>query len=231
MIRGLVIAFGSLAMLASPAAHAQDLQGVWFVGGSLSDSGNVYGGVVHALPGAKLGDGLAVRAVISGGQFRYDAAENIIQGKYLGGEIAVVVQSSGEWGWANVSMGPRITDTSLSPGDPSNDRSGTRFDLGVQGDGTVKFGPYRTHWYTAFGPFDETYNGRVQIGRVLQNERYELGIDGRLIGDPSFAQQTLGGYLGAPLTNTINVELGSGIVWNDVDDKSAYVSVNFSSIF
>lgn len=231
MIRGLAIGFASLAFLASPAANAQDLQGVWFVGGSLSDSSNGYGGVVHALPGARLGDGLAVRAAVTGGQYRYDAAEVTIHGDYVGGEIALVVQRSGQWGWANFSLGPRITDTSLSPGDPSNDRSGTRVDLGIQGDGTIKFGAVRTHWYAAFAPFDETYNGRLQIGRVLQNERYELGFDGRLIGDPYFAQQSLGGYLGAPLTEAINFELGSGIVWNDADEKKAYASVSFSSVF
>jgi len=230
-MRALMISIASWAILASQAVHAQDLEGVWFVGGAVSDSSNAYGGIVQALPGSRLGDGLAVRAAVTGGRYRYDADDANIVGKYLGGEIAVVMQKSGEWGWANFSLGPRVTDTSLSPGDPSNDRSGTRFDLGLQSDGTFKFGTFRTHWYGAFGPADKTYNGRVQLGRVLQNERYELGIDGRLVGDPSFAQQTLGGYLVAPLTDAINVELGSGIVWNDANEKDAYASVSFSSVF
>ncbi len=230
-MRALAIGVAFWAILASPSVHAQDLEGVWFFGGSVGDSGNGYGGVVYALPGARLGDGLAMRAVMTGGRYRYNADEATIRGQYVGGEIAVVMQSSGEWGWANFSLGPRLTDSSLSPDDLSNDRRGTRFDLGLQSDGMLKFGTLRTRWYGAFGPFDETYNGRMQVGRVLSNARYEVGVDGRMLGDPSFAQEALGGYVIAPVTDSISVELGSGIVWNDADENNAYTSVSFSSVF
>lgn len=228
-----ILLLGTALMAGSvpQAVNAQDHAGVWFVGGSLSDSGSGYGGVVYSLPGSRLGDGLAIRTTVNGGQYRYQAAEATINGEYVGGEVALVVQSSGQWGWANFSVGPRISDTSLTPADPANTRTGTRFDVGLQGDGTFYLSAFRTHWYGAFGPFEETYNGRLQVGRRFKNSRFELGVDGRLLGDPSFSQKALGVYLMAPLVDQINLEIGAGAIWQEGENEDGYISLGVSSVF
>ena len=73
-------------------------------------------------------------------------------GRFASAETALVYQLSGDWGWANFSGGPRVTDVRLSPRDPSNDRRGTRLDLALQSDGAVQIDrSWRLGWLGSVG--------------------------------------------------------------------------------
>ena len=111
-----------LAFMAVPAA-AQD-SGVAYAGGGVGDGRNAYAGAVIALPGATLGNGVAIRAGGSAGSYDYETGATQIEGKYVSGEVALFYQTSGDWGWTNFGAGPRVTDPSLSPLDPANERAG-----------------------------------------------------------------------------------------------------------
>ncbi|MDR2858071.1 MAG: hypothetical protein LBV50_09515, partial [Novosphingobium sp.] len=75
-------------------------------------------GAMVALGDGGLGHGLALRVSANGGHYTYDAGGNRIEADYAGGEAAIVYQTSGTWGWANFSVGPRYTHTGLTPADP-----------------------------------------------------------------------------------------------------------------
>lgn len=212
-------------------ASADDLQGVWFAGGTVSDKASTYAGVVYSLPGSRLGRGLAVRASANYGEYQYDSAGLTINGRYAGGEIALVYQTSRPWGWANFSVGPRVTNTKLNPIDPENARRGTRYDVGLQTDGARDWDGVRARWYGAVGPFDGTYQARLQLGPKFGGGRYEAGLEGAVIGDPSFNKESLGAYVALPVADRIQAQLGSGATFQKANKTRVYASIGLSSVF
>lgn len=127
---------------------------MWFLGASAGTGESVYAGGVLAVPGGHLGQGLAVRASSNAGRHRYEASTQRIDGKYLGAEVALVYQMSGGRGWSNFSIGPRFTKTRLSPGDPENNRQGSRVDFAVQADGARDGEKWRLTWFASSGVID-----------------------------------------------------------------------------
>ena len=127
ILRAASLGLSLASALASGTALAEPLRGVTYVGGTLSESISGYVGAVVSLPGAQLGDGASIKAGVSGGRYEYDASGTRITAKYVGVDMAVGYQFSGNWGWANVSVGPTFARTSLSPEDPNNERNGSRW--------------------------------------------------------------------------------------------------------
>lgn len=225
----------ALLCLAAAPARAQEAsqdapKGVWFAGGMVSDASSAYAGVVYALPDARLGKGLAIRATVNAGDFDYVAAPGRIEGRYAGGDIALVYQFSGSWGWANVSAGPRISDITLSPVDPGNRRRGTRIDLGVQADGALDGPRWRVAWLAGVGANDEAYNLRAQIGRKLGDGRRRIGVEAGAQGDPFFSNTSVGGFVALPLGKA-EVQLSAGVLDQEGQGGRAYGGLSISRVF
>ncbi|MEO0033232.1 MAG: hypothetical protein RIS94_2990 [Pseudomonadota bacterium] len=208
----------------------QDQTGVVFAGGSAGSGESAYGGVVVALPGGRLGKGLAVRVSGNAGTYRYTAGVTPIKGRYVGGDAAIVYQMSGPWGWNNLSIGPRITDTKLTPGDPGNRRTGTRVDVGLQADGALDGAQWRLGWFGAWGVRDQAYQARFQIGRKLPN-RYRIGVEGGVLGDSSFDRQSAGAFVAVPMGKSAELQLAGGALFQKGRSAHAYAGLSLSSTF
>lgn len=226
----LISALGAALIATVAPAHAEDQTGVVFAGGSAGSGESAYGGVVVALPGGRLGKGLAARVSGNGGTYRYTGGTGSIEGRYVGGDIAVVYQMSGAWGWNNFSIGPRVTHTTLTPGDPGNKRVGTRLDVGVQADGAVDGTQWRVGWFGALGVRDQAYQARIQIGRKL-GDRYRIGMESGVLGDSSFSRQSAGGFVSLPFGKAAEFQIGGGALFQKGRTAHAYGSLSLSSTF
>lgn len=232
----LTAAVAAAALACAPGAHAEDssagdLNGVWFAGGSVDDSQAAYAGAVVALPGARLGKGLAIRGTANAGSYDYESGGQTINGDYVGGEIALVYQTSGPWGWANFSLGPRLTDTRLKPDDPGNKRRGTRLDAGMQADGAFDGARWRLSWLGSYAPVDEVFETHVQLGRKLAGGKYRIGIEGGVLGDPSFTKGSAGAFVALPFAGKAELQLASGLSFQQGRSARAYGAIGLSSVF
>lgn len=228
----LVLALAA-GLLAATAASAEPYKGVAFAGGFAGDGLSGYAGVVHALPGGQLGTGLAVRASASGGSYEYESNGVDIDGRFASAEAALVYQLSGSWGWANVSAGPRITDVSLSPDDPANDRKGTRLDLALQSDGAFQLGrSWRLDWIGSLGVRDGAYYSRADLGRTLgPGSQTRLGLEAGLQGDPSYRAASLGLFAATSLGSGLEGRISAGASDQEGRSTRPYATVGLSLLF
>ena len=202
-----------------------------YSGGSIGDGANGYIGGVVALPGDRLGDGFAVRGGASGGTYRYESADATIRARYVGAEIAVVYQFSGEWGWANVSAGPRVTDTSLSPNDPNNRLRGTRFDGAVQTDGAIGQN-WRASWFASLGVNNRTYITTVRVGPLVDGERdVRLGLEGGVQGDRTYTRRSAGAFASARLSGNLQGLVSGGVLDQAGRSVRPYATIGLSRVF
>jgi hypothetical protein len=222
----------AMLLLASPVAAAAQDRGVAFVGGSASDGFSAYAGAMSSLPGSSLGRGLGIRATVNGGQYHYDRAGTDIRGRYVGAEAALVYQTSGGWGWANLSAGPRVTDTGFSPADPGNAREGTKLDLGLGTEGVLGTNAFRLGWYASYGVWDEGYQVQIRPGvRVNAARDAVVGVEGGFQGDPSYNARNLGLFYGQDIGGRWRAQLAGGITDQEGRSAKAYGSIGFSRIF
>jgi len=231
------IALARVAVLAAlgvcllPAiANAQDT-GVVYAGGSVGDGANAYAGGVVALPGGQLGEGLALRAGASGGQYHYEANGQRISADYIGGEIALVYQTSGDWGWANFSAGPRVTDTRLKPVDPGNRLRGTRFDLALQTDGAIG-NTWRATWFGSLGVNDRAYITQVRLGRLVKGETdTRVGLEGGVQGDRSYTRYSTGAFASTRVIGDWIGQVSGGVSMQQARSAKPYVAISVSRVF
>jgi hypothetical protein len=220
------------ACFAGPAS-GQDYRGVGFAGFSIGDGASGYAGGVIALPGARLGRGFAVRGTVNGGQYRYTSGGVRIEADYRGAEAALVYQTSGDWGYANFGAGPRVTDTSLSPNDPLNERRGTRWDAGITTDGSLNLAPaWRLNWYGSLGVVDGPYQARIGVGRVLDEARQtRLGIEAAIAGDPRYTTTSGGVFLASRIGPNLDGTVTAGVLKPEGRDVQPFGSVGLSILF
>jgi hypothetical protein len=229
-VRNLVI--GLLAGLTTAgAAHAAGAPiGVWYLGGS-SNTPSGYGGAVVSLPGAKLGHGFALRATADGGEYEYAAGVGKVTAHYEGGDLALVYQSSGAWGWANLSGGPQYVNTDLSPVDPGNKRRGGRWEASLQSDGELYFDAWRMGWYGQGGLTQGSYDARVHVNRRLGSDMFRLGVEGGVQGDPTYRLEKVGPTLEIQAPNQLTVAIGGGVRIQEQIPTQGFVSLGFSRVF
>lgn len=216
------------AVLAAPAA-AQD-SGVVYAGGSVGDGYGGYAGGLVALPGSALGRGFGIRAGVNGGSYRYQAGQRI-KARYIGAELALAYQFSGDWGWANVGAGPRIVDTHLKPVDPGNKLRGTRVDVGVQTDGALG-NEWRLGWFGNWGIRNESYLAQLRLTRMVNpSSQLRVGLEGIYQGDPTYKRGSLGAHVAFRLAGAWEAQLSAGGSEQAGRDAKPYVSVGFSKVF
>lgn len=217
------------AALAVPAA-AQD-SGVVYAGGGVGEGRNGYVGAVVALPGNSLGDGLAIRAGGSGGLYRYDSNGTEIEADYVSGELAIVYQTSGEWGWANFGVGPRVTATWTKPFDPGNDREGTRLDAGVTTDGAIG-NKWRVNWFGSLGVADQSYIGELRFGPLVDApSQSRVGVEVSAQGDDSYSRRSYGLFTSTQFAPGWEGRLSGGFSDQAARDPKPYAAIALSRVF
>ena len=225
----LIVALSSLAL---PAFAQEPPRSVAYAGFSSGEGSSGYVGAITALPGSTLGAGLAFRSTISGGNYRYQTAGTDIEADYYGLEVGLVQQWSGPWGRANVSIGPRFTQTDLSPQDPGNDRQGSRADLAVGTDGARNIGDFQLGWFGSLGLFDESYQLQGRIGRlIVPHSGISAGLEVGLQGDPSYENKSVGVFLSREFTTGWTAQASVGSSERDGGERDAYLSVGGSRAF
>jgi hypothetical protein len=227
-----ILAIGLVAGLAmAGTAHAADAPvGVWYLGGS-SNTPNGYGGVLRSLPGAALGHGFALRATASGGEYDYTAGVGKVTAHYEGGDLALVYQSSGAWGWANLAGGPQYVNTDLSPVDPGNKRRGGRWEASLQSDGEFYFDALRVGWYGQGGLTYGSYDARLHVNYRLGSERLRLGVEGGVQGDPTYRLEKVGPTLDIQTNSALTIQIGGGVRLQQSLPTQGFVSLGFSRVF
>jgi hypothetical protein len=227
------IAFTAATLFVAVPASAQDYRGVAFGGGTIADGGSGYAGAVIALPGARLGRGLAVRGSVNAGTYRYDVNGVDIDADYVGGEAALVYQFSGAWGWTNLSVGPRVSDLALQPDDPANERRGTTWDVGLQVDGAQQVSPkWRLDYFGSVGVLEGAFQTRLALGRIVNERRQtRLGLEGAVQGDPRYTTLSGGGFIATQLAKNLQGQLSVGAQHQEGRDLRPYLSAGFSVLF
>ena len=223
------LALLAVSALSGQAALAQD-RGVIYAGGSVGDGAGGYGGGLISLPGNSLGHGLAVRAGVNGGTYRYRTTERI-EATYIGAEAALVYQTSGSWGWANIGAGPRFTKTDLDPNDPGNKLQGSRWDVGVQTDGVLG-DRLRLGWFGSWGIRNESYMAQLRLTQAINRQSdTRLGLEATLQGDPTYKRGGLGAYISTAIGGGWTGQLSAGATEQKGRDARPYLSIGLSQVF
>lgn len=211
-------------------ASAQD-RGVVYAGGGIGDGRNVYAGGVIALPGGRLGRGLAIRGGGAAGSYVYDSGTAEIDGNFASAEVALVYQTSGEWGWANFGAGPRVTNTSLTPNDPNNRLAGTRFDVGLQTDGALGY-RWRLGWFGSLGVNDEIYFTNLSFGPLVDEpSQTRIGVEAGIAGDETFTRRNYGVFASTRIASKTELRVSGGLNDQRGLRDQAYATVALSKVF
>jgi hypothetical protein len=212
-------------------AQAQDT-GVVYAGGAAGGGAvNGYVGGVVSLPGARLGNGLAVRAGVTGGDYNYEANGERIDAQYIGAEVALVYQTSADWGWANFSAGPRITDTSLKPNDPGNPLRGTTYDLAIQTDGSVG-SSFRATWFASLGVDKRAYITQLRLSPLVDGATdTRIGIEGGIQGDRTYTRKSLGLFASRRLGDKWQGSISGGVTDQRGIGAQGYGTLGVSRVF
>ena len=219
------------AVLAATAAHAEPLRGVAYAGGTVSESVSGYAGAVVSLPGAELGDGGLIKAGVASGRYEYDASGMNITGKYASVEAALGYQLSGPWGWANASAGPNYSHTTLTPGDPANKLSGSRWDLNLQSDGAFDGATWRLGWYGSYGAFNNAYQARLQLGNRIAGSNLRVGVEAGVQGDASYTRGFGGAFASKPVGKNLDLLIAAGASEQAGRSARAYGTIGISRLF
>lgn len=220
-------------MVAASAASAQDYRGVAFGGGSVGDGRSAYAGAVVALPGASLGKGLAIRGSVNAGTYRYENGLGRIDADYRGAEAAMVYQLSGDWGWANLAAGPRVSNLDLAPDDPDNQRRGTTWDLGLQVDGAQQLGSdWRLDYLGSIGLVRGAYGARLGLGHMVREAtQTRLGVEGAVQGDPRYTTFSTGLFAATQVAKDLEAQLSAGARHQEGRSLKPYVSLGVSLLY
>lgn len=217
---------GLFSALSSPGL-AQD-RGVAFGGGETGDDRSGYFGVTWALPGARLGEGWAVRGLASAGRYDYDGATDWIEAEFVQADVVLLRQSSGDWGYFNLGAGARFTDTDLTPDDPGNEREGGHWDGVVTADGMATGGGWRAGGYAVYGVRMQEYFVRGEVTRALGAGPFRVGVEVLADGDENYSRQ------GAGVVGAYETAAGFSVraaVGQRGDDDDTYVSLGLTRTF
>jgi Cellulose biosynthesis protein BcsS len=228
--------FGA-ASAASSAALAGDLYGepgenerptAWEFdtsGDFVKDSSFLESGFTYSVNGDSEKSGLRLKATGGWGTYNYDVDS---------GHVIADVGYGGGWlGYQFITpnnsflvyAGADYQNTSLSRSDPTNETRGPKWGFSTEaeieniGNGPLYYdidGFYSTGW--------NTYWARARVGYRFHNGNWVIGPEGTFIGDVSFDNQRLGGFVNFPLGLSqalqFNVSLGAGISFGS-DDEGA----------
>lgn len=202
---GLLAAWAALA----PAAAAR-AQGTVFGGVVAGDVRTAYVGVAAPLPGARVGQGLALRAILSGSQYKYDAAFGRVRGRDLRADVSLLWQVSDAHTYFDFGLGGRYVDTRLKPDDPGNPRRGGHWEGVVSAGGQQTFDPWYASEFGAYGFQGRDYFVRGDVTRRIAGP-WRLGVEAQADGARDYARRSVGAVLALSASPAWEVKLSGGV--------------------
>ncbi|MEN5169496.1 cellulose biosynthesis protein BcsS [Brevundimonas pondensis] len=214
--------------LFSPAM-AQDRPAI-FGGGFVANDQFGYLGALVPLPGAHPDQGWAVRPIASAGSYDYRRGGSDFDADFVNLELSLVHRRSGEWGYLNLGVGARYSDTDLSRDDPQNPRQGQQWDALLSVDGARYAGAWRTVGFASYGVDIEDYYVRGEVTRQMRPGGPRLGAEAILEGDPTYDRQALGAVIAFEPTAGTEVRVSVGGRVGD-GDTEPYLAIGLSRSF
>jgi hypothetical protein len=220
------------AMLAAPNPVRAQERVIISGGGDLDNSSDGYVGATVALPDSQIGQGLAVRGSVFGGTYDYrgGASNQRINARFGGGELDLIYQLTRGGFWLNGGIGGRYVDTTLSPRDPSNRRSGSQGEVALVVDGGYVSGPWRTDWYASYGTRLEDIQGRLSLTHALAGP-WRGGLEAEAEGDPTYGEQRVGPIAAFAFSKSSEVQVSGGFSDGTVRGLGGYMRVGFYTGF
>jgi hypothetical protein len=205
--------------------------GGWFAGGMLGGGGLAYGGVTLALPGARLGEGPALRFSGYNSDYEYLSGTTRINGADSSAQAILLDQVSGAWGYINLGGGAQFINTNLSPPDPGNPRHGARFDATLDTDGAVSSNAWRADWYANYGLSQRDFQLLADVTRAVSFVDWRLGVLGGVQGDPDYSRTQLGAMAIHDFASGLELRVSGGATFQGGRGTDGYVSLAASQPF
>ncbi|MBV8198022.1 MAG: cellulose biosynthesis protein BcsS [Candidatus Eremiobacteraeota bacterium] len=194
-----------------------------FAGGQADFSNYVFFGATAALPGATIGNGLAVRGLVDTGGYDYmNATLGTVKASFGGGELDLLYQFSQKNFWGDFGVGGNDTYTALVPDDLSNRRRGQQAEVRLSIDGGGMSGPWRTDVTGYYGVRLNDYAGRIGLTHALSSQ-WRLGAEFYAEGDPTYNLRQVGPYAAVKIGPTEELSFSTGASWETGPTPRAYL--------
>jgi hypothetical protein len=191
-------------------------------------SSYAYAGVVVPVGEQNDHGGWAVRASADRLGYSYESGANQIDARAYGGEVAVVRQWHGGWGWANASAGVRTRDTKFSPDDPSNESRGRHTDVAVETQGRAHAGGGNDVTWLASHSIDQRDTlARAGVDHAVSNDT-RLGIDLTRFSGQHYGENQAGVTAEWRAHNNVTVAVRAGAARNDDGKSGGYAGLGFA---
>jgi hypothetical protein len=214
-------------LLAAPTRSTAQEAIVLSGGGEFDVASFGYGGATFAVPGFTIGSGPAVRVSGFGGVYSFHASGNQkVDASFGGGEADVLYQWSNPNFWLSAGVGARYVDTTFSPRQPNNRRSGAQWEPALVVDGGAANGPWRGDWFASYGTTIEDYEVRASVTHTIGGP-LRLGVEGETDGDPTYNEERLGPYLGISTGRNSEIQVSAGASAGSARSTGAYGRLGF----
>jgi hypothetical protein len=207
-MRKLAILFLCLTASAGQAS-AQQMLLAGASRGANSDYG--FAGAIVPVFGASVGRGPALRLWTDYLDYTYTGGVGPVSAKGWGGALGAVYQSSGDWGWSNLSAGVSFRDTKSSIFDPGNDQLGSHSYLNLEGDGGYNLDSHwRARGFLSLTPSINGYIFQTGVDRDI-SAWVRLGANLVLQGDKNYHQLSSGVTAYFQLTPSMEIDPAIGL--------------------
>ena len=222
---GAAVAF-LLALIGGVAqAHGETIGMVGVEGGQ--NSTYAYVGGVQPLTRKSDGSGWAARVWMDRLEYSYEQGGAEVKAEAVGGEGALVRQWSGEWGYANMSVGARYRHTELDPFDPGNPSEGGHWDASLQFDGrTALHERWGLIWLAARSLREQDSIARLGVDHDMGGWR--IGADAQRLWGRRYGESQVGLTAAFDMGHGATLTARAGASRNDDDESGGYVGLGLS---
>lgn len=219
----------AVGLFFSSVAGAQ--QGLGLAGFEIANHNSYLylGGIRSA--SALLGNGLAYRAWLDAGTYRYEKSGSQIDARYWRASAAAGYQNAGERGWWAGYLGAGYQQTSLSPDDPGNASRGGKINPFLQLEGETQLAPDLTANLASSYTFGrEAYWLRGRIFKSLDASR-RVGAEMILHGDADYQATQVGGLFVVPFDRKVMTIIKAGVRTGSGTSSTPYGGIEFTKPF
>lgn len=232
-LNGLLRAAAPLAVIAAGAlipAQSADAEGTVFGGVFGGDVQNAYLGVSTPVAGGRIGQGLAVRAIVGGSQYKYDSGTvGRVRGKDISADVSLLYQVSNAHNYFDFGLGARYVDTRLSPKDPTNSRAGGHWEAVVSASGQQTYDPWYASEFVSYGTNGRDYYAHGDITHKIAGP-VRLGVEVQADGARDYSRRGVGGVLALAAGPGWEVKISGGAT--DQSHRSGgYGGITFRTSF
>jgi cellulose synthase (UDP-forming) len=220
-----VLAVGVMLVTTAAVARGETIGLAGVEGGS--NSSYAYAGVVAPLPGQGEHEGWAARVWGDRLTYSYDLNGTNVEAEAYGGELALVHRWSGEWGYANASVGARYRSTDLTPDDAGNPAEGSQWDANLQFDGRAAM---HERWALVWLAAREIDQGSsiVRLGADRDMNGWRLGADATRLWGERHGETQAGLIAQWRLRNGATLGARAGATRNDDGDQGGYAGLGIA---